>query len=276
MTLRLFSHCTLIGALAFTAVAQIPHLQTQGTATQLIVDGKPFLMLAGELHNSSASSLEYMKPIWPRLAAMHLNTVLATVSWELIEPEEGHFDFTLVDGLIQDARSHNLHLVFLWFGSWKNGMSSYIPPWVKANQDRFPRVQRQDGTGVEILSTFSDANREADSRAFAALMRHIKEVDTQHTVIMMQVENEVGVLGDSRDRCQAANRAFAGPVPRELMDFIQKNRDTLNPQFRKVWEAAGARTSGTWAEVFGNSPAADEIFMAWNYARYIGQVAAAT
>ena len=127
MKLRPFLYCTLIGALAFTAVAQIPHLQTQGTATQLIVDGKPLLMLAGELHNSSASSLQYMKPIWPRLAAMHLNTVLATVSWELIEPEEGRFDFTLVDGLIQDARSHNLHLVFLWFGSWKNGMSSYIP-----------------------------------------------------------------------------------------------------------------------------------------------------
>ena len=65
----------------------IPHLQRQGTATQLVVDGKPFLMLAGELRNSSGSSLEYLKPIWPKLSAMHINTVLTAVYWELLEPK---------------------------------------------------------------------------------------------------------------------------------------------------------------------------------------------
>jgi len=41
------------------------------------------------LNNSSASSMEYMRPLWPKIAATNLNTVLATVSWELLEPEEG-------------------------------------------------------------------------------------------------------------------------------------------------------------------------------------------
>ena len=253
----------------------IPHLRKQGTATQLMVDGKPFLMLAGELRNSSSSSSEFLKPIWPRLVAMHLNTVLSAVQWETLEPQEGQFDFAFVDRQIQDAQTYNLRLVFLWFGSWKNGVSSYIPAWVKTNQERFPRVQDKDGKGIETLSTLSAANRDADARAFAALMRHIKEVDTYHRVVMMQVENEVGVLGDSRDRCEAANKAFAAPVPKELLDYIGNNKDKLHPQLRTAWEAAGSKTSGTWEEVFGTAPYTDEIFMAWNYASYVGGVAAA-
>ncbi|TMB78051.1 MAG: glycoside hydrolase family 42, partial [Chloroflexi bacterium] len=207
---------------------QAPYLREQGSATQLVVEGKPFLVLGGELHNSSSSSLEYMRPIWERLVALKLNTVLAPVSWELIEPEEGVFDFSLVDGLIQDARRHDLRLIFLWFGSWKNGMSSYIPLWVKQDYRRFPRVELQNGQTVEVLSTLDEANWQADARAFASLMHHIREVDGgDHTVIMMQVENEVGVLGDSRDRSGAANRAFAGPVPQELIDQLQQHQHEL-------------------------------------------------
>jgi hypothetical protein len=253
----------------------IPHLQKQGTATQLVVDGKPFLMLAGELRNSSSSSSDFLKPIWPRMVAMHLNTVLSAVQWELLEPQEGHFDFAFVDSQIRDAQTYNLRLVFLWFGSWKNGVSSYIPAWVKTNQERFPRVQDKDGKGIETLSTLSAANRDADARAFATLMLHIKQVDTQHTVVMMQVENEVGVLGDSRDRSEAANRAFAGPVPKELLDYLGAHKDKLHPQLRKAWEAAGAKTSGTWEQVFGKASYTDEIFMAWNYSSYMNRVAAA-
>jgi hypothetical protein len=255
--------------------ASIPHLRRQGTATQLIVDGKPFLMLAGELRNSNSSSADYLKPIWPRMVALHVNTVLSAVHWELIEPQEGKFDFALVDSQIRDAQTYNLHLIFLWFGSWKNGVSSYVPAWVKTNQSRFPRVQDKEGRGSEILSTLSAANRDADARAFAALMRHIEEVDSRHRVVMMQVENEVGLGADSRDRSEAANQAFASPVPKELLDYIGRNRDKLYPQLRKAWEAAGSKTSGTWEEVFGKAEYTDEIFMAWNYASYVGRVAAA-
>jgi len=257
------------------AAAAIPHLRKQGAATQMIVDGKPFLMLAGELRNSTTSSLEFMKPVWPKLVALHLNTVLAAVQWELLEPKQGQFDFTLVDAQIRAAETHDLRLAFLWFASWKNGASSYPPIWVKSDVDRFPRAQRNDGKNTDTLSTFSPANLIADSRAFAALMRHIKQVDSHHRVIMIQVENEVGLLGDSRDRSEAANKAFAEPVPKDLLDYMTAHKDTLYPEFRKAWEAAGARTSGTWEQVFGKAPYTDEIFMAWNYARYVGGVAAA-
>jgi len=259
-----------------SAESAAPHLRRDGPAVQLVVDGKPFLILGGELLNSSSSSREHMQAVWPRLAAMSLNTVLTPVSWDMIEPAEGRYDFRLVDGLIQDARAQNLHLVLLWLASWKNGMSCYMPLWVKQDCDRFPRVPDGSGAGRELLSTLSDANRNADARAFAALMRHLRGFDgSAHTVLMIQVENEVGILGDSRDRSVAANSAFAAPVPAALMSYLEEHRDALLPELRTLWDGAGGKASGSWQEVFGPGLATDEIFMAWNYARYVGYVAAA-
>ncbi len=242
--------------------------------THLIVDGKPWLALAGELLNNAASTAEHARPLWPKLAEANLNTVLVGVGWSWIEPEEGQFDFSAVDGALRDARNNNLHVVLLWFGSWKNGTSSYPPAWVKRNPDKYPVARDKDGKGREILSTLSDANRDADARAYVALMRHVREVDSgTHTVIMIQLENEVGLLGDSRDRCKEANEAFARPVPKELMDYLVKNKSTLLPETRKLWDATGDRTSGTWEEVFGAGTGADEAFMAWHYARYMNRIA---
>jgi beta-galactosidase GanA len=253
----------------------LPHLEKRGSVTQLIVDGKPFLILGAELRNSSSSSLTYMAPIWPKLKEIPLNTVLTPLSWELIEPREGQFDFSLVDGLLKQAREQQLKIVFLWLASWKNGMSSYAPVWVKDNPARFPRVLER-GQPVEVLSTFGAETLKADSKAFAALMRHIKEVDSaDHTVLMMQVENEVGVLGASRDRSPAANSAFASAVPTDLMRYLQAHRDTLFGDLRDRWLANGGHMTGTWEQVFGVSTRTDEIFMAWNYARYVNTVAAA-
>ncbi len=259
----------------FAQQSAAPHLEKRGAATQLIVDGKPFLILGGELHNSSSSSLDYMKPIWPALAGMHLNTVVTPLSWELIEPSEGKYDFTLVDGLLDQARRQHLRIVFLWLASWKNGMSSYAPVWVKQDTHRFPRVV-ENGAEVEVLSPMAKATKDADARAFAATMQHLKEADSRdHTVLMMQVENEVGVLGDTRDHSDAANRAFASAVPAELTQYLAAHRDTLYPGLHALWEANGNKTSGTWAEVFGDTDRADEIFMAWHYARFIQAVTAA-
>ncbi len=252
---------------------EIPHLEKQGTATQLIVDGGPYLILGGELGNSSASSLEYMEPIWPRWVKLNLNTVLAPVYWDLIEPVEGKFDFSLVDGLVRDARRYNLRLVLLWFASWKNSMSCYAPVWVKKNQQRFGRARDKQGRGMEILSAFSEQNREADARAFAALMKHIRLIDgAEHTVIMMQVENEIGMIPEARDHSDIANELFGESVPRELMDYLIAHKDSLMPEFHTVWEEAGCKSSGTWEEVFGRGPGTDEIFMAWHYARYVNKI----
>jgi hypothetical protein len=253
-----------------------PHLEKRGEVEQLIVNGKPFLILGGEVYNNSSSSLEYMSPIWPRLEAMHLNTVLVPLSWALLEPAEGKFDYTLVDGLIKDARSHNLHLVLLWFGSWKNSWSSYLPEWVKQDYERFPRAQLANGVATERLSALSEANRDADARAFSTLMRRVKEVDGDSgTVIALQVENEVGMIPDARDFSPAANDAYSQPVPKLLMDYLQQHKDTLYPTLRERWEAAGAKTSGNWDTVFGKGEETQDLFMAWQYARYINKIGAA-
>jgi hypothetical protein len=262
---------------ATTLVAQQtdPHLEHRGQATQLIVDGKPFLMLSGELHNSSSSSLDYMKPAWPELARMGLNTVVTPLSWELIEPTEGKYDFALVDGLLEQARQQHLHVVFLWLAAWKNGVSSYPPVWVREDLQKYPRVM-QNGNPTSTLSVLYPALREADARAFKALMEHIKSVDeAQHTVLMMQVENEVGVLGSTRDHSAEANKLFAGQVPEVLLRYLNAHREELNDELRTLWVANGAKTRGTWSEVFGDSARADEVFMAWHYALYLNAVAAA-
>jgi len=251
-----------------------PHLENRGDVTELVVDAKPFLMLAGELHNSSSSSLEYMKPIWPQLAAMHLNTVLTPVSWELIEPTEGTYNFALVDGLIAQAREHHLHIVFLWLASYKNGMSSYPPDWVKRDTKRFPRVMI-DGNETNILSPSGGATEAADAHAFATLMSHIRKIDGEHTVLMMQVENEVGVLGSARDHSPSTEKLFADSVPTQLTSYLVSHRQTLYPELRTLWEQNGARTTGSWEQVFGPSSRADEIFMAWQYAQFVEGVAAA-
>jgi hypothetical protein len=269
----LCSLALVAGAQPKSAALAVPHLEKRGQATQLIVDGKPFLVLAGELSNTVSSDTDRMKVVWPLLAGkVHMNTVLTGVSWDWIEPEEGKYDFRLVDQLIASARRNNVRMVWLWFASWKNGLSSFAPAWVKAAQDRFPRAQIRGGKTIEALSTLSRNNLQADARAFAALMRHTREVDETRRVIMVQVENEVGVLGDARDRSADANQAFGQPVPKELMDYLAKHQQDLLPEFKEVWDAAGSRTSGTWEEVFGKGAKAEEIFMGWNYARYINTV----
>jgi beta-galactosidase GanA len=255
--------------------ARIPQLRTHGTATQLVVDGAPFLILGGELGNSTASSVAEMRPIWPKLRAMHLNTLVAPVYWELIEPEEGRYEFASMDSLITDARADDLRLVLLWFGSWKNSMSSYAPAYVKTNQSRFPRTESVRGTGQEILSPFVSANYETDARAFRALMGHLRVVDAvRHTVLMVQVENEIGMIPTARDHSALADSLYAQPVPHELLAYLRAHHDALAPELRESWDARGNRTSGAWEDVFGSGLHTEELFMAWYFARYAERVAA--
>jgi beta-galactosidase GanA len=253
----------------------LPQLRRQGTATQLVVDGQPFLLRGGELSNSHGEPA-YLRPAWAKLRALNLNGAIVPVYWNVIEPAEGKFEFATVDGLITDARSNDLHLVLLWFGSWKNSMSCYAPDWVKTDTARFPRARDSAGHSLEILTPFSPANREPDARAFAALMRHLREFDgPRHTVILVQVENEIGMIPEARDRHPLADAAFAAAVPPALLHYLAAHRDTLAPELRDRWVAHGAKTSGTWPGVFGDGPATSELFMAWFFGTYVEQVAAA-
>src|ERR1700712_2739763 len=234
-----------------------PRLQKNGAATQLMVNEKPFLVLGGELYNSSSSSSDFMQGLWQPLKQKNLNTVLAAVSWELLEPEEDKFDFALVDDIIKGAQEQQLKVILLWFGSWKNGLSHYTPLWVKQDYKRFPRILLENGKPTETISALSVEGAKADAKAFAALLKHVKETDADQTVVMVQVENEVGVIGGTRDHSATADAAFAKAVPDELMKGLQTNQNQLQPLFKQNWEAAGGKAAGNRAEVFGKTDFAD-------------------
>ena len=264
-----------------------PHFAKQGNAIQLIVKDKPFLALGGELHNSSVSMADYMRPIWLQMRHKNLNTVLAPVYWELIEPQEGEFDFSLVDSMIIGARKQNLHLGILWFGIWKTTYATYAPSWVKNNLEKYPRVKNKNGELLPALSAFSTAILQADTKAFKTLMQHIRQVDEKYqTVIMAQVENEIGIFGNPRDYNEEANKAYNEGVPADLMKYLVANKGKLQPEFDSAWKVNGYKTSGSWEDVFGKSIAdeknpkvfsylPEELFSVYYNTKFVGQLAAA-
>jgi hypothetical protein len=279
MPYRVAAFVTLLVLTAFPAWAQqtvrpIPSLERVGQRYRLLVDGKPFLILGGQAHNSSATNPQDLEPVWRSLTALHANTAEVPLYWELIEPQTGRFDFHLADEILAGARRNHLRLVLLWFASWKNGEMHYTPEWVKRDKATFQRVMGPRGEELEILSPLCEAARDADARAFAALMEHLRQVDeADRTVIMVQVENETGLLGTDRDYSPEATRAFQGPVPAELMTYLARNRNILTLPLRLMWMATNFRSSGSWSEVFGNL--APEVMSAWHIARYVDKVAEA-
>ena len=225
------------------------------------------LILGGELSNSAATSVEDIDEVMPRMKALGLNTVLVPAYWELMEPTEGKFDFTLIDSTIQQARNLQLKVVFLWFGAWKNSMSCYAPLWFKQDMKRFPRARTSNGKPLEIASCFSEQVFQADNKAFEALVKHICGTGSD-VVTMIQVENEIGMLEDARDHSPLAEEAYQKGVPQELISYLKKNQKTLHPWLKARFDANGK----TWKEVFGNDIYTDEIFMAYYYAKYVGRL----
>jgi hypothetical protein len=242
------------GAFSFCAARETPRFVEKEGRWALLVDGQPYLMLGGQVHNSSAWPSE-LPDVWKSLTELHANTVEAPVYWEQMEPQEGKFDWDNVDAIVQGAREHNLHVVLLWFGTWKNGNMHYVPIWVKTDTKRFPRVIRADGEPIDVLSANSRSNLEADKAAFVALMRHLKTLDgTEHTVLLVQVENESGIIGSARDFSPESNKDFAGQVPADM-------------------RAAAHKQPGTWSEVFDGD--ADELFQLYYQAHYLNEIATA-
>ena len=251
---------------------ELPQLKREDNITRLYVDGKPFVMVAGELHNSTSSNLTYLKPIFPQLKEMGLNTVLASVAWEQFEPQEGKFDYTLIDGIIAQARESKLKLCLLWFGSWKNGRSTYAPLWVKKDSKRFFKLKQRDGSTGEIISPFCKEAQIADARAFVQFMKRIKETDKEHTVIMIQAENEVGAFQDI-DYNKQAQDVFNAQVPETLIRYLRQHTYNLGPEIKYVWQKNGSKTKGTWSEIFADTlKSAQNFFMTWQYASYINEI----
>ncbi|MEO8819835.1 MAG: DUF5597 domain-containing protein [Ginsengibacter sp.] len=244
-----------------TSFAQIPRLVEKDGRHALLVDGKPFFILGGQAHNSSAWP-GMLPHVWKAIKALHANTLEVPIYWEQVEPKEGKFDFSLIDTLLVQARLHKVHLVLLWFATWKNGSNHYMPLWMKTNSEKYPNIITKDGKHVDSPSPNFQATLDADKKAFAAVMKYLKKSDPAHTVIMIQVENESGAWGSVRDYSSTAQKLFEEDVPAEL----------LAPSVLKALHVSeGAK--GSWQNVFGNR--ADEYFQAWSVARFIGQVAAA-
>jgi hypothetical protein len=244
------------GTAAQAAEPALPHLVQKDGRHALIVDGAPFVILGGQCHNSSAWP-STLPGVWSALETLHANTLEAPVYWEQLEPAPGQFDYSMVDELLEGAREHGVRLVLLWFGAWKNGSAHYLPTWMKRQPELCPRIVGRDGRRVDSPSPHAPALLEADTRAFRALMRHLREADRQHTVILVQVENEPGAWNTVRDYSPATQELFAAPVPPELLKALGRS-------------GGGA---SDWAAVFGKD--ADEFFHAWSVARFVGQVAAA-
>ncbi|MFT4257695.1 MAG: DUF5597 domain-containing protein [Pseudoxanthomonas sp.] len=238
---------------ADAAQAPLPQIVGRDGRHALLVDGAPFLVLGAQVNNSS-NWPQALEDVWPAVEIVRPNTLMVPVAWEQVEPAEGRFDFAFVDALLAQARAHDVRLVLLWFATWKNNGPNYAPAWVKLDNPRFPRVVTADGRTLNSLSPLAQATLDADRKAFARLMRHLKQADPQRTVIMVQVENEPGTYGGVRDFSPLAQRAFDGPAPQALLAKLGKQ-------------------PGTWRQAFGDD--ADEIFHAWHIARFIDQVAEA-
>ena len=239
----------------------MPQLIDQDGHRTLLVDGKPYFMLGGQAHNSSAWPA-VLPNVWQSIAAMHANTLEIPVYWEQVEAEQGKFDFSIIDTLLVQARQRQVHLVLLWFATWKNGSNHYTPAWMKRDAAKYPNITGKNGQPVDSPSPNVRATLDADKKAFTAVMSHLKQADTQHTVIMVQVENESGAWGSVRDYSPAAQKLFEGQVPAAL----------LKPAILQAMNVPVV-SSGSWAKVFGDR--ADEYFQAWSVARFIGEVAAA-
>ncbi|MCQ2111572.1 MAG: DUF5597 domain-containing protein [Bacteroidaceae bacterium] len=251
-------------------------LEYQGANTaRIIANGNPMLMIGGELGNSSASTPQDVKRTFAHLNQLGLNTVLAPISWELIEPEEGQFDMSSLDVILTEARQNDLKVVLLWFGAWKNSMSCYAPEWFKRDTKRFPRAHALEGRPVEEASSLSRNVLEADKRAFCRIMEHLRDNDaTEQTVIMVQVENEIGMIDVPRDYSADATKLYQSAVPKQLTDYLKKNQKSLHPYLKEKLQPQ-AKADASWPQLFGDDIYTEEIFQTWTYATYVEQIAKA-
>lgn len=231
----------------------LPQIITQNGKHALLIDGKPYLILGAQTNNS-ANYPAALSKVWPVVEKMSANTLSIPVAWEQIEPVEGEFDFSFLDVLLAEARQRNIRVNLLWFATWKNNAPHYAPSWVKLDNTRFPRVVKKDGDTLNSMSPLGKNTLAADKKAFLKLMAYLKANDPQHTVFMVQIENEVGTYGAKRDFSALAEAAFKQAVPRELTAGL------------KVKE-------GTWSEVFAED--ADEFFHGYYIAKFVEELAVA-
>lgn len=222
---------------------------------------KPIYVLGLQAHNSSNGYWELIERAIQAVDCYHGNTLEVPVYWCQFEPEEGRYDRSQIQQLIERVRLAGLHLIVLWFGFSKNADMTCAPEWVKADTERFWRAVGPDGGVTPQLSPFCQAGIEADRRAFVEFMKTIRaEDEAERTVIAVQVENEIGLYPLDRCYSATAQRAFVQGVPDQLMDIIVPDSGTAN-------------VGRDWYEHFGRH--AHEVFTCWYFAQALESIAAA-
>jgi hypothetical protein len=270
--LRLHRSCSWVSSV----LSSLPTFQSnRAKRFDLVIGGRRQLLLGGELRNSSAATPEQIVRQLQALRALNANVALLPATWELLEPREGEYDFSLLDCMVEESRRNKLMLIPLWFGTMKNATSCYVPSWVKTDLDRFPRAQEKPGQSSWTVSVFCEEAVRCDARAYGRLMTRIRELDPDGTTVpVVQVENEPGMLNARRDLSPVAQKAFDQPVPEQLTRFLaDRPAGELRPELEQAWARPGRLRAGTWTDVFGTM--ADEVFMAWHVARFVERVAAA-
>lgn len=223
-------------------------LVSQKGKYRFLVDGKPELLLAGEIHNSAASSIEFMNSnVWPFVTDIGLNTLLIPIYWEQIESVPNTFNFDLIDAHLQSAQKNQMKIIFLWFGLWKNGLSTYVPSWVKKDTQKYRRVLTKEKEQLNSISPFCAEAIEADCHALAAVCAYIEGHPLKDQLCMIQLQNEVGSLGTARDYSQDALAQYNEELPVEMKELYP---DAEN-----------------WADL------SDEAFMAYGYSRALQKMA---
>ena len=247
-------------------------VETVNGVKRLVQDGKPFLMLSGEFLNSSSSTRRTIESSFKCAKQMGMNAVIASISWEQIEPEEGKFDFTQIDNIIDMAEKYDLRVTMIWFATWKNGESSYPPLWVKANDSKYFRTKDSNGKSTTTISPVCTAAMKADIKAFREVMKYVRAHDKNYRICAVQVENEVGSFVDI-DHSKQAQKVYEGKVPAELTAYLSTHE--LSELSEIAWKENGKKMSGTWKEVFGDGDYGKQIFMTWHFASYLNEVAKA-
>jgi hypothetical protein len=210
----------------------MPHFEGAHERKVLYVDGQPFTVLAVEIpwwdliYGKYRETETAYDSLYPAAAKLGLNALKVPIKWSMVEPQKGIYDFSYVNHAKSMAERNHLKLILNWFGHYASADGTiygnltgelYAPMYIVADEKTYPRAVDADGVPHHNAISYDyEPVLDREIAAFRAFMRHIKEVDSEtHTILMIQVENEIAVFGADRhnqklwrDHSPASNQRF--------------------------------------------------------------------
>ncbi len=186
----------------------LPRIEQVGGQSRLLVDDQPYLILGVQWDCDSCFSPEEMNPLFPQAARMGANTAVLPTYWREIEPFPGQYDFRIVNERIANTRASGMRAILLWFATWKNACPFYAPDDIRHDSQTYRRALDRNGQPTVSLCPTAEVTWKRDRDALIALMTYLRDHDDEHTIIMIQIENESGLLGTDRCYCPECNARF--------------------------------------------------------------------